>query len=108
MSIVVGYPSLFNYIDNVTSLQTQVDSIADNVVYTTNLQTITNKTINSTNNTIEVNSTNINNLINQPLLTTSSPAFNSITIVEQLLKVMKNILQTLLTLVFGQQLRMSP
>lgn len=42
-------------------------------------QTLTNKTLNSASNTIQVNGTNINSIINQPLLTSSAVQFGGVT-----------------------------
>jgi hypothetical protein len=55
------------------------------LVGTDSAQTLTNKTINSASNTITITSgslvaANINTVLNQPLLTTSSPTFNSLTL----------------------------
>lgn len=45
---------------------------------TTDVQTLLNKTINSANNTLQVNGVNINTLINQAVLTSSTPTFSDI------------------------------
>lgn len=52
----------------------------DNIVDTSSVQTLTNKSIDSASSTINVNGTNINSLINQDVRTTSSPQFTSETL----------------------------
>ncbi len=52
--------------------------LRDDIPSLTSSSILTNKTIDSANNTVRVNGTNINSLINQPLLSTSNVSFNMI------------------------------
>ena len=90
----------FGYIDftgdSLSQLSTQVNGINNDLVIhvadtsthgvsgdilgTTDNQIITNKTINSSNNTVQINGTNVNSLINQDIRNSSSPSFNNITL----------------------------
>jgi len=64
--------------DNI-ALTSQIPSLAG-YVDLNSAQTLTNKSIDSATNTITVNSTNVNSLLNQAVLTTSSPSFASLSL----------------------------
>lgn len=68
-----------NTVTNILGLQGTTLSYKNNIVDTTTAQTLTNKTIDSASNTVDVSGTNINTLINQAVTTSSSPTFTALT-----------------------------
>ena len=72
-NVINGNPNL-----NIVSGNTTINSVP--IVDTNSIQTLTNKTINSANNTVQVNGTDINSLVNQDVRTTANPTFNNMTL----------------------------
>jgi hypothetical protein len=67
-----------NTITNILGVLGSTLTFKNNLLDTTTAQTLTNKTIDSASNTIDVNGTNINTLINQSLLTTANVTFGAL------------------------------
>jgi hypothetical protein len=79
LRILAGGIGNDNSIVNVLGLNGTTLVYKNNLIDTTSVQTLTNKTIDSASNTVQVNGVNINSLIDQDVRTTASPSWNTIT-----------------------------
>lgn len=80
LTIPAGGISLDNTVTSILGLDGTNLVYTDNIVDTDSVQTLTNKTIDSASNTVEVSGTNINSLINQDIRTSASPTFAGATV----------------------------
>src|SRR5678810_1219303 len=80
LTIPAGGISLDNTVTSILGLDGTNLVYTDNIVDTDSVQTLTNKTINSASNTVQVSGTNINSLINQDVRTSAGPTFATLTV----------------------------
>jgi hypothetical protein len=81
--LLITSPSASATSDNIVSINSsgninKSSILLSGIVDTSSAQTLTTKTLDSASNTLSVNGTNINSLINQDIRTTSSPTFVAI------------------------------